>query len=173
MEHGAPIAHQLLFGAHLRAVGRPAMASPAQMAQLATQPAFFKVRRKAAQAKPLPPIPLQRYAIDFTVMAHQLQITGNPLNLELAAAAYDAEGTILNALVGNAESPTSESQTNAAAQSAPKAYRAQQELDVPLNAQWIRVAIRDANTNRIGAMEIKLPLAPENETASAAPGKPN
>jgi len=163
MEHGAPIAHQLIFGAHLHAVGRPAMASPAQMAQLATQPAFFKVRRQAAQAKPLPPIPLQRYAIDFTVMAHQLQITGNPLNLELAAAAYDADGTILNALVGNAES-----QTNAAAQSAPKAYRAQQQLDVPLNAQWIRVAIRDANTNRIGAMEIKLPLAPENETASNA-----
>jgi VWFA-related protein len=171
MEHGAPIAHQVIFGAHVRTVGPPAMGSPAQMAELAAQPGYFKVRRKSAQARPLPPIPLQRYAIDFTVMARQLQLSAAPLNLELAAAAYDADGNMLNALVSNAEAQAkAASSTNAPA---PKAYRARQELDVPLAAQWIRVAVRDANTNRIGAMEIKLPLAPENETAAAPPSKAN
>jgi VWFA-related protein len=185
MEHGAPIAHQLIFGAHLAAVGHPAMGTVAQMAELATQPAYFKVRRRSAQPKPLAPIPLQRYAIDFTVMAHQLQLSGEPLNLELAAAAYDADGKMLNAMVSNAEAQNKGSQNtgsqNTGSQNTgsqnkgpqnngappPKSYRARQELDVPLAAAWIRVAVRDANTNRIGAMEIKLPLAPENETAAA------
>jgi VWFA-related protein len=169
MEHGAPIAHQLIFGAHIRAVGQPAMGSVAQMAELATQPAYFKVRRRSAQVKPMAPIPLQRYVIDFTVMGHQLQLSGAPLNLELASAAYDADGRMLNALVSNAES---QSTVGSLEKPAPKAYRAPQELDVPLAAAWIRVAVRDANTNRIGAMEIKLPLAPENETA-VVPGKTN
>jgi VWFA-related protein len=164
MGHGAPIAHQLIFGAHLRTVGVPAMGTPEQMAELATQPAYFKVRHNNKPAKPLAPIKLQRYAIDYTVMSHQLQITGEPLNLELAVAAYDADGKMLNALVNNGASEAAKPPD----QPAPKSYRAEQQLDVPLDAAWIRVAVRDANTDRIGAMEIKLPLAPENEAASAA-----
>ena len=106
MEHGAPIAHQLIFGAHLRTVGAPAMGTPEQMAELATQPAYFKVRHNNKPAKPLTPVKLQRYAIDYTVMAHQLQVEGEPLNLELAVAAYDADGKMLNALVNNGASET-------------------------------------------------------------------
>jgi VWFA-related protein len=168
MGRGAPIAHQLIFGAHLRTIGSPAMGTPDQMAELATQPAYFKVRHNNKPAKPLAPIKLQRYAIDYTVMSHQLQITGDPLNLELAVAAYDADGKMLNALVNNGASEAAKPP----GQPAPKSYRAEQQLDVPLNAAWIRVAVRDANTDRIGAMEIKLPLAPENESANAA-SKPN
>jgi VWFA-related protein len=167
MEHGAPIAHQLVFGAHLRTIGVAAMGTPEQMAELATQPGYFKVRHNNKPAKPLPPIKLQHYAIDYTVMAHQLQLDGEPLNLELAVAAYDADGKMLNALVNNGASGTN----TTSAQPAPKSYRAEQQLNVPLDAAWIRVAIRDANTDRIGAMEIKLPLAPENE--AAAIGKTN
>ncbi len=167
MERGAPIAHQLIFGAHLRTVGAAAMGTPEQMADLATQPAYFKVRHNNKPAKPLAPMKLQRYAIDYTVMAHQLQLDGEPLNLELAVAAYDADGKMLNALVNNGASGTN----TTSSQPAPKSYRAEQQLDVPLDAAWLRVAVRDANTDRIGAMEIKLPLVPENE--SAAIGKTN
>jgi hypothetical protein len=38
-------------------------------------------------------------------------------------------------------------------------------LDVPVDAVWIRVAVRDVATDRIGTMEIQLPLAPEPGTA--------
>jgi len=164
MEHGAPIAHQLIFGARLHTLGPPAMGTPAQMAQLATQPAYFKIRRKTGQPQPLAPMKLQRYAIDYTVMARQLQITAAPLDLELAVAAYDADGKMLNADVGiGARGPSAP----ANGQPPPKSYRAELQLDVPLAAAWIRLAVRDANTNRIGAMEVKLPLAPENESAAA------
>ncbi len=165
MEHGAPIAHQLIFGAHLRTIGAPAMGTPEQMAELATQPAYFKVRHNNKPAKPLAPIKLQRYAIGYTVLAQQLRLNGDPLNLELAVAAYDADGKMLNALVNNGVSEA----TRPPGQPAPKSYRVELQLDVPLDAAWIRVAVRDANTDRIGAMEIKLPLAPENETANATP----
>jgi VWFA-related protein len=164
MEHGAPIAHQLIFGARLHTLGPPAMGTPAQMAQLATQPAYFKIRRKTGQPQPLAPMKLQRYAIDYTVMARQLQITAAPLDLELAVAAYDADGKMLNADVGiGARGPSAP----ANGQPPPKSYRAELQLEMPLAAAWIRLAVRDANTNRIGAMEVKLPLAPENESAAA------
>jgi VWFA-related protein len=164
MEHGAPMAHQLIFGTHIHAVGSPAMGTAEQMAELATQPAYFKVRRKSAQPKALVPMRLQRYAVDYTVMAHQLLAAsgGAVPSLEVAAAAYDSDGQMLNAIVNNATPEAS----NAATTQPQKAYRIQQEFDVPLTAASIRVAVRDTNTNRIGAMEIKLPLAPENESAA-------
>jgi hypothetical protein len=140
------------------------MGTAEQMAELATQPAYFKVRRKSAQPKALAPMKLQRYAVDYTVMAHQLLAAsgGAVPSLEVAAAAYDSDGQMLNAIVNNATPEAS----NAATTQPQKAYRIQQEFDVPLTAASIRVAVRDTNTNRIGAMEIKLPLAPENESAA-------
>ena len=163
MEHGAPIAHQLIFGTHIHAVGSPAMGTAEQMAELATQPAYFKVRRKSAQPKPLAPMKLQRYAVDYTVMAHQLlAASGAPPSLEVATAAYDSDGQMLNAMVNNATTEESDAATT----QPQKAYRIQQQFDVPLTAASIRVAVRDTNTNRIGAMEVRLPLAAENESAA-------
>ena len=159
MEHGAPIAHALLFGAHVQPVGSPALGTPAQMAALADEPAFFKTRRKNSQPKPLAPIKLQKYAIDYTVMKHQLQISGATApNLEIAAAAYDSDGTLLNAAVNLATTAD-----NPQAGTRP-AYQIVQELLVPLHAASLRLAVRDANTDRIGAMEITLPLQPETDT---------
>jgi VWFA-related protein len=163
MKHGAPTAHQLIFGAHVHPLGPPAKGTPEQMAKLATQPAYAKGGKKAS--KTLAPIPLQRFAIDYVVMAHQLHLQDarTPMNLELASAAYDSDGNMLNGLVDEAKD------TEGKAGAEPnKALHMEQVMEVPLAAASIRVAVRDANTNRIGAMEIKLPLAPENQSASAA-----
>src|ERR1700733_10634014 len=59
MQHGAPVAHQLLFRAHIHAVAPPAKATREQMANLADQPAFFRERRQNRPPKPLRPIQLQ------------------------------------------------------------------------------------------------------------------
>lgn len=166
MRHGAPTAHALFFGVHVLPVGGPALGTSEQMAQLANEPAFFRTRRKNASVKALAPIRLQKYLVHYTIMAHQLQIAGAAApHLELAAAAYDADGTILNATVNiaAAEEPS--------ATTTQKAYRVEQELLVPLNATSVRVAVRDANTDRIGAMEISLPLQPETDSASNTPAK--
>jgi VWFA-related protein len=157
MQHGAPLAHQLYFRAHVQAEGTPALATAEQMASLQDQPAFFRARRKNRPLKPLPPVQLQTYSIEYTVMAANKTGTGNarPPALEVAAAAFDSEGRMLNGVVENTASPTPQSTA------ASGVYRAQQEIVMPLTATSIRVAMRDVTTDRIGAIEVSLPLAPE------------
>ena len=43
-------------------------------------------------------------------------------------------------------------------------HRAQQLFDVPVIAKSIRIAVRDVTTDRVGAMEVPLPLGREAET---------
>ena len=41
-------------------------------------------------------------------------------------------------------------------------FRVRQQIDVPVNAAWIRIGVRDKLTNRIGTLEVQLPLVPES-----------
>jgi len=158
MQHGAPVAHQLLFRAHIHALAPPAKATAEQMASLADQPAYFRERRRDHPAKPLRPIQLQTYEIDYTVAARYP-------TLELAAAAFDADGKILNAVVQR----VAEDGAPLSSETAHEAiYRMQQQFDVPVSAVSLRVAVRDVATDNVGALEVNLPLAPEGQTTNAA-----
>ncbi|MGC2162615.1 MAG: VWA domain-containing protein [Silvibacterium sp.] len=159
MEHGAPTVHQLVFGVHLRTLGLPAQGTREQMESIARQTTLMNANDKLI-AKSLRSVPLQTYAIDYTVMARQLQTLGETApDIEIAAAAYDSDGRLLNATVNK----VAENKTSAPGKSMQEdAYRMEQRIDAPLAAKFIRVAVRDAGTGRIGAMEISLPLAPEN-----------
>ena len=154
MEYGAPEEHQLVFVVEAQAVGVPAAGTTAQMAELATEPAYFKSRRKSAPAVPLHPIPLQKDEFSFNIPTRQFQ-GERSLNLELAAAAYDAEGRLMNAFVRVAKKDWEE--TPGTPDSLPF-FRVEQELEVPVAAASLRVAVRDATNDRTGAMEITLPL---------------
>jgi VWFA-related protein len=185
MEYGAPMAHQLVFRAHLQAVGAPAMGTPAQMANLSEQPAYFQVRRKNHPVKPLQPIELQTYAIDYMVLLPQKpegSAGSRPLALEFATAAFDGDGTMLNGVVENGSRITASdprlsrvqggASTSSQDPNQKGIYRAQQRIDVPLGAASIRVAVRDMSTDRIGALEVNLPLVPEPRTQAEAPVAP-
>jgi VWFA-related protein len=174
MEFGAPVAHELIFRAHLQPVGAPAMGTPAQMANLSEQPAYFQVRRKNRPVKPLKPIMLQSYVVDYTVLLPPRAEGAKPLALEFATAAFDEDGTMLNGVVENGSRISSGPAlsrvqgTGAAGRSAGQPaqesfYRTQQHIDVPLAATSIRVAVRDMSTDRIGALEVNLPLKPESQ----------
>ena len=154
MEYGAPEEHQLVFVVQAQAVGAPAAGTTEQMAELATEPAYFKSRRKSAAVVPLSPIPLQKDVFSFNIPTRQFK-GERLLNLELAAAAYDAEGRLMNAFVRIAKKDLEE--TPGAPDSA-MFFRVEQELEVPLGATSLRVAVRDATNDRTGAMEIALPL---------------
>jgi VWFA-related protein len=159
MEYGAPEEHQLVFVVQAKAVGAPAEGTTEQMAEIATEPAYFKSRRKSAAVVPLSPIPLQKDVFSFNIPTRQFKGEGS-LNLELAAAAYDAEGRLMNAIVRIAKKDLEE--TPGAADSLPF-FRVEQELEVPVGATSLRVAVRDATNDRTGAMEITLPL-PRGQT---------
>ena len=162
MKHGAPMVHDLLFSAHIHADGIPAKATAEQMVQLAEQTANTTAHHKE---KPPAPVELQKYVIDYRVTALTLREqaqSGKAPSFEFAAAAFDADSRLLNGIVNNATgeiSVTAEGNQRGV-------FRVRQQLDVPVHAAWIRIGVRDNLTNRIGTMEVPLPLAPEPPSPS-------
>jgi VWFA-related protein len=167
IEHGAPMLHDLLFTTHLTVAGEPVLATAEQMAQLEDSPAFFRTRHRDKPLKPLAPVKLQKYLIDYTVIDPQLKKLaargGKPPVLEFAAAAYDADGLLLNSMLnqGLASAGPQASGKDGAL------FRAQQELEAPPGAAWIRVAVRDTLSDRTGTLEVRLPLKPEPVSVAA------
>lgn len=163
IEQGAPMLHDLLFSAHLSASGGPHMATAEEMQGLENSPVYFSTRKRH-QNKALTPVKLQKYVIDYGVVDPPLRATikgrqGLPV-LEFAAAAYDNEGRLLNGMLNEgAASGQLVAKTSAL-------FHAIQELEVPPGAAFIRLAVRDTQTNRTGTLEVSLPLKPENTVAS-------
>jgi len=162
IEHGAPMLHELLFSAHVAIAGAPRMASADQMLQLEDSPVYFSTRQRDKPLKPLTPVKLQRYQISYGVMDGQLKSAakdkGIPPMLEFAAAAYDADGRLLNSMLN--EGMVS-AQTDPGAKSG-ALFHAEQELEVPPDAVWLRLAVRDKLNNRTGTLELPLPLKAES-----------
>jgi hypothetical protein len=127
------------------------------MASLADQPAYFRERRSNHPLKPLRPIQVQTYEIDYTVAARYPA-------LELAAAAFDADGKIVNALVQRVAEDSGQFSSETPREAI---YRVQQQFDVPVSAISIRVAVRDVATDNVGALEVNLPLAPEGQSTES------
>jgi hypothetical protein len=131
------------------------------MAQLEEEAAFFRTHRRNKLEKPLPPVKIQSYSIDYRVLDPQLkaQAMRNDTQpaLEFAVAAFDDDGKVLNGTVsdGVAETSTSPGDNKAGL------YRVHQLLAVPVKAVSIRVGVRDRMSDRMGTLEVQLPLAPE------------
>lgn len=156
MKHGAPMVHDLLFSAHIHADGIPAKATTEQMAKLAEQPAYITTGHKD---KALALVDLQKYLIDYRVTDSSLKgaQNGKTPSFEFAAAAFDEESRMLNGIVNEAAGDPSG--TSEASKSG--VVRVRQEIEVPVHAAWIRIGVRNKLTNRIGTLEVQLPLAPE------------
>lgn len=171
LQHGAPLVHQLIFKVRIHAVGNPNPATDEQLAKLATQPAYFRGKNK----KPHLPkdVRIQKYAIYYALSAAQIKRSKeNALPLEFAAVGFDSEGAALN---GVFEVAAEESSNGLSVQEgsptenvkAQPVYRAMQELFLPAGATSVRAAVRDLATDRVGAIEISLPIAPEVESAQS------
>lgn len=154
MQHGAPAAHQIVFRAQFHA-GPKGQATKAQLDLLAQQPAYFVAGKAPRVPKNLA---MQTYTVDFLVPERMVGALNGQKDLEFAATAYDVDGKMVNGLSQRA----SEDVDDAAKPGASPYFRAEQTIDVPADAVWLRVAVRDVSTNRIGTLEIPLPLAPEN-----------
>jgi hypothetical protein len=133
------------------------------MSQLSDQPAYFRTRKHDKPLKPLAPIELQKYVIDYRVTSPTSQSqTGKPPSFEFAAAAFDDDSRMLNGIVNDATRDTATGQTSVSQEeNNSRVFRILQQLDVPTNAAWIRIGVRDKLTNRMGTLEVQLPLAPE------------
>jgi VWFA-related protein len=167
MKQGAPMVHDLIFSAHPRAQGSPALATPRQMEQLEDEPAYFRTPRKNKPLRPIAPVKIQTYVIDYRVLdpqfRRQVASSGKPATLEFAVAAFDIDGKVLNGMVndGILEAPTQDGANKKGL------YLIRQSLDVPVSAVAMRVGVRDKMSERIGTLEVKLPLAPEPASPAA------
>ncbi|HTW49324.1 MAG TPA: hypothetical protein VMD92_15330, partial [Acidobacteriaceae bacterium] len=167
MVRGAPMAHDVLFRAQVHA-GEAKLATAEQMADLQDQPAYFVLRKPNKPVKVPPPIPLQPYTIDYLVMDQSAAMHASQV-LEFAACAYDADGRMLNGLSQYAaRTQARTAQKRGDPPPGKPLFRAEQTLEVPTTARWLRVAVRDVATDRIGTIEIRLPLAAQGAAAQQA-----
>ncbi len=165
MEHGAPMVHDLLFSAHLTAVGSSHMATDKEMAMLENSPAFFRTRKPGKSLKPLPVMRLQKYRIEYGVIDPELRrvesVPGTQPTVEFAVAAFNNEGGVVNCVLNQGTPTGAGAAADANGKKQGPIFRAEQELEVPESAAYIRVAVRDMTTNRTGTLETTLPLKPE------------
>ena len=180
MQHGAPLTHQLLFKAHLQPLGVPTRATQEQMANLGQLPEDLRARRKKRAAKALLSVQLQTYAVEYTVAVDPLTQTRSPqpFTLEVAAAAFDGDGDMLNVVVeSGADSaiagPGEQLGASFMSVNTHQFRRAQLTIDVPVSATSIRLAAHDVSTDRVGAMEVSLPLGHEGQTQADVPLGPD
>ncbi|MGB6973647.1 MAG: VWA domain-containing protein [Terracidiphilus sp.] len=170
IEHGAPMLHDVLFSVHLATVGAPEMATANQMDQLEDSPTYFKTRKRNKQAKALKPVKLAKYRVQYGVLDTDLKERARDEKtvpkLEFAVAAYDADGKLLNSILNDGlASPEPDANGKYGI-----LFHAEQELEVPLETAWLRVAVRDEVNDRTGTLEIPLPLKPVATKAATKSG---
>lgn len=167
MRPGAPMLHDLIFSARVRSTGSATLASPAQMAEITAQADYYRTHRKNRPDKPVRPVKIQEYSIDYRVYDPQFRAqqarSVNGDRLEFAVAAFDIDGKVLNGTVNDAAPEASTEVT----ENKSGIYRVHQSLVVPITAVSIRVGVRDRFSDRMGTIEVPLPLQPE-PVASAA-----
>jgi VWFA-related protein len=175
LQHGAPVAHELFFEAHLQTYEAPTPATEEQMKVLAE----FKTQAKRAMAAvtsggkkgknvvPVvvddkhPPL-MQRYVILYGLLLRQLTLAEGSDgkhrgNLEFAVISYDEDGMALNGInskVADVIQPERYQHLQTSG------YQVVQTIAVPVNAVSLRLAVLDASSNRMGSMEVRLPLPP-------------
>jgi hypothetical protein len=172
LERGTPLSHGLFLEAQLEASGPAVPATPAQM-QVLSQ--YEALQPKKTKAKTAPVLMMQQYLISYGLIARQLEMpiddTGtHQASLEFGLISYDEDGRKLNGLDTHIDDkiPAARYATVAS-----DGYHVVQSIAVPVTAASIRFAVRDIRGNRVGSLEVQLPLAktleaktPEHKTPS-------
>jgi VWFA-related protein len=162
LEHGTPLAHDLFVEAHLDTYGEPAAATPQQMQVLSQFEALQAANKKKPKGplKPLPPVMMQRYVIEYGLLPKQLELPEQSdglhrSSLEFGIISYDLDGKKLNGIDSKIDDTIPATRF---AHLQDTGYRVIQTVAVPVNAASLRLAVRDVLANRVGSLEVNLPL---------------
>lgn len=172
MQHGAPGSSELFFEAGVVPVGTAMAASPAEMEGLKM---FLQNNARGKRSKLVgDQEKVQHYDINLAIIGRQLEM---PLigegkyatSMRFGLAAYTEDSELLNGTeisVKNAL-PTAQYQKIVS-----EGYHASMVFAVPLQAVSLRIAVRDEIGNRIGTIEVPLPLtAPKSVSPAEAKSK--
>lgn len=160
MERGAPLAREIIFKVHVSAEGGPTAITPEQTDELSQFKAF-------ASRKKWDDVHMQRYTLEYWIPEEQLRFAAQPdgtqsTNLEFLTGAYDADGT---PIFGKLSTAGETIPTGQFAKVRRSVFHGYQQFYAPAQAAWLRLAVRDPEHDRIGTIEIPLPLAPEKADA--------
>lgn len=169
-QFGAPPSHQLVFAAHVDAIGAPA---PATAEQLAALLPYRQQAAKVAHRKfvaPTTPVPMQQYTIGYALLASQLDIpkSANGVyhsDLSMAALAFNEDGETLWGTKTRLKDDIPASKIGSIRENG---FQAIQTILVPVETAVIRLVVSDEHSGRIGTMEIRLPLPPDQQQAASA-----
>jgi VWFA-related protein len=154
MQYGSPPSRQLQFSANVVPVGSKQKMDPAKIGE---------VLLASTQQPSLPAqVEVQRYSVDYSFRGAELHFV--PLKnqnyrntLILMVASFDREGRMLTGI-----------SDLAASELEPEVYKTvitgelagRQELDVPVEAVFMRLGIQDQMSSHLGTIDIPLPVPP-------------
>lgn len=152
MQHGSPPSRQLLFSASVIPVGAKRKVDRATLGELLV--ASNKIPSLPAK------VDAQHYSVDYTFKASDLRFTSSSNttfrnSLILMISSYDQNGKMLSAIssVGVSELPAQDYH-----QVLNGNVSLHQDVDIPVDAKWLRLGIQDQISNNIGTVEFSLPL---------------
>lgn len=168
LERGTPLTHGLLVEAHLDAAGPPVAATPEQMRVLSQYAAMRTGKRQPGSAAP---IMMQRYVVSYGLIGQQLETSADAAgvrqaSLEFGVIAYDEDGRKLNGTDTRLDDTLS---ADRYAKAMNDGYHVVQSIAVPVAARSLRLAARDLRGDRVGSLEVQLPLAPTAQGKTPAP----
>jgi hypothetical protein len=102
--------------------------------------------------------PLVRYNFSFILPSNQITLEDGPdqthiATVELALAAYDGDGKILNSLEQAGEVAV---KPEMLASFLARPFQVPLELDLPTGSIFVRVGVRDRSSGKIGTLEVPL-----------------
>jgi VWFA-related protein len=152
MQHGAPIAAELFFESSVLPVEKLMPASEKELAQL-----MLFQKTPAARGEG-PSMQVQHYEVSLSILGRQLELpqlsNGQyDLKLDLAVAAFDGDGLLLDGLDIQCNEPMQEASYEGVRRSA---YRTRFNVALPVGARWMRIGVRDAHSGQAGTIEIPL-----------------
>lgn len=165
MQYGTPLAHQILFSVRVSPVGSKTKIDAVKIGGILPAPA----KNQGNKPTPSAIVEAQHYVIDYTIDGSELRFVplenSNYRNtLTLMATSFNREGRMLTgvSMMGTRELPAAEF-----ARVAEGRFGVQSEFDVPLEATSIRLGLQDQMSNRLGTVEIPLPVPPDPEMQRA------
>jgi len=153
LRRGAPLAPELPLQARITPQGKAQAATKEEIAQLAQFPAY-------ASRKKWDGLKIQRYAIEYEVPGSQVALEsaedgGMRARFEILMGVYDQESQTMFGYRSPLEKVYS---VKNAEQTRKESFRLRHTIQIPAEAAWLRVAVRDAIGDRLGSVEIPLPL---------------
>jgi len=153
MQRGSPPSRQILFSVIVTPVGAKKKIDRASLGDVLV---------KAKAPDPTTPVEVQHYSIDYTLEGSALRFL--PLAnetyrnvLTLMVTCFDREGRMLT---GTSSIGTSELQPATYTKVITGEFGVRQEVDVPVEATSLRLGIQDQMSNRLGTVDIPLPVPP-------------